>query len=157
VYVWVERDLLVHHLVRGCAHDPAPKKVIARSPAIRRHSGRPKLAESLEAKIARLGIAGRAPRLGLERAVMSPRSYDDSEDPLMGRLVEIATGEGRWRPGVIAFCETTLDGPKGAEVSTGRYRVAWGRFESKTHFLEVVAKKNTLKVRIASGSDTTRA
>jgi hypothetical protein len=35
--------------------------------------------------------------------------------------------------------------------------VAWGRFESKTHFLEVVAKKNTLKVRIASGSDTARA
>ena len=67
----------------------------------------------------------------------------------MGRLVEITTGEGRWRPGVIAFCETTLDGPKGAEVSTGRYRVAWGRFESKTHFLEVVAKKNNLKVRIA--------
>lgn len=117
----------------------------------------PKLAESLEAKIARLGIARRAPRLGLERAVMSPRSCYDGEDLLMGRLVEIATGEGRWRPGVIAFCETTLDGPKGAEVSTGRYRVAWGRFESKTHFLEVVAKKNTLKVRIASGSDTTRA
>ena len=80
---------------------------------------------------------------------MAPRSYDDSEDPLMGRLVEIATGEGRWRPGVIAFCETTLDGSKGAaEVSTGRYRVAWGRFESKTQFLDVVAKKNTLKVRV---------
>ena len=84
---------------------------------------------------------------------MAPRSYDDSEDPLMGRLVEIATGEGRWRAGVIAFCETTLDGSKGAEVSTGRYRVAWGRFESKTQFLDVVAKKNTLKVR----SDTTCA
>ena len=78
---------------------------------------------------------------------MAPRSYDDSEDPLMGRLVEIATGEGRWRAGVIAFCETTLDGSKGAEVSTGRYRVAWGRFESKTQFLDVLAKKNTLKVR----------
>ena len=41
---------------------------------------------------------------------MAPRSYDDSEDPLMGRLVEITTDEGRWRPGVIAFCETTLAG-----------------------------------------------
>ena len=78
---------------------------------------------------------------------MSPRSYDESKAPLIGRLVEIATGEGRWRPGVIAFCETTLDGPKGAEVSTGRYRVAWGRFESKAQFLDVVAKNNTLEVR----------
>ena len=103
--------------------------------------------KELEAKIV-LPHSRRAPRPGLEREVMAPRSYDDSEDPLMGRLVEIATGEGRWRAGVIAFCETTLDGSKGAEVSTGRYRVAWGRFESKTQFLDVVAKKNTLKVRV---------
>ena len=73
-------------------------------------------------------------------------AYDDTKDPLMGRLVEIQVKDRSYRPGVVAFCETIIDESRD-EVSSGLYRVAWGRFESTKHFLEVVSKRKNLKVR----------
>ena len=60
---------------------------------------------------------------------MPPTEYDDTTDPVMGRLVEVQTKDGRWRAGVVGFCETTRDAERN-EVSSGLYRLAWGRFAS---------------------------